>query len=245
MRDNLMKMLEVRNKSETEAEIYIYGDIVANDWQAWCDDDQYPKNVAESLAGVVDKDIHVYINSCGGNVFAGNAIYNILRRCRNKNRSLTVHIDSVAASIASVIAMAGDTVIMPKNSFLMIHKASCFAVGNSDDLRKTADDLERIEESIVGTYTEHLNSGRTREEVVDMMKAETWLTADEAAALFVSVETIAAVDFAAKATEQSFNNAPQLVKNALNKTTAKIADAENIQRENIKRKALSLIAKGA
>lgn len=244
MKNNLTKMLEVRNKSDTEAEIYIYGDIVADGWQTWCDEGQYPKKIAESLAEVENKDIHVYINSCGGNVFAGNAIYNILRRCRYKNRSLTVHVDSVAASIASVIAMAGDTIVMPKNSFLMIHKASCCAFGNAEELRKVADDLGRIEESIVGTYEEHLKEGRSREEVIGMMEVETWLTADEAAELFDNVEAVAAVEFAAKATAQSFNNAPQSVKDALSKTTAETASVENKQRENIKRKALSTIAKG-
>lgn len=118
-KDNLINLLEVKNSTETSADLFFYGDIVSSWYGAWDDTDQYPEKVRDFLKEHENKDLNIYINSGGGSVFAGMAIYNMLKR---HNGQKTVYIDGLAGSISSVIAMAGDRIVVPKNSFLMIHK---------------------------------------------------------------------------------------------------------------------------
>jgi len=122
--------------------------------------------------------LNIYINSGGGDVFAGQAIYSMLKRHPAQKK---VYIDGLAASIASVIAMAGDTVCMPRNAMMMIHKAWTMAIGNANDLRKLADDMDKIDESILTTY--QAKTGLEPEKLIEMVNAETWLTAEEAVVL--------------------------------------------------------------
>ena len=124
--------------------------------------------------------INVYINSYGGSVFEGTAIYNQLRRSPAHK---TVYVDGFACSIASVIAMAGDEVVMPRNTLMMVHNMWMCALGNAAELRKAADDLDTINNAGRQAYLakagEKLDEGRLKE----MMDAETWLTAEECIAL--------------------------------------------------------------
>ncbi|MBQ9598866.1 MAG: Clp protease ClpP, partial [Clostridia bacterium] len=144
-------------------------------------------------------------------VFAGVAIYNILMRHKGKR---TVHVDGVAASIASVIAMCGDKIIMPSNSCLMIHCPLCLVVGNAKELRKMADDLDTIQGSIEAVYETKLAGDTTIDQIREMMDAETWLTATEAAKYF-DVEVTEANAAAAKADYMlpKFKNMPENIKN--------------------------------
>lgn len=128
---------------------------------------------AGSAAAVI-----VAVNSPGGDVFDAFAIYNALRRYAGK---VTSRVDGVAASAASLVVMAGDTVIMPENAMLMIHNPWTIAGGTSDDLRNTADTMDKVRDGIVAAYANR--SGQTPEDVQQMMDAETWLTAAEAKAL--------------------------------------------------------------
>ena len=95
-----------------------------------------------------------------------------------------MYIDGVAASIASVIALAGDKVIMNTGSSFMIHKPSSWISGNSDDMRKCADDLDVIQECIMQVYKENLNEGIDIKTIEDMVNAETWLTSEQAKEYF-------------------------------------------------------------
>ena len=115
--DNLQNFLEIKNQTENSADLYFYGDIVSSWWGAWDDTDQYPEAVKNFLDGVKGKDLNIHINSGGGSVFAGITIYNMLK---NHSGFKTVYIDGLAASIASVIALAGDKVVMRTGSSLMI-----------------------------------------------------------------------------------------------------------------------------
>ena len=145
----------IRNQTDDSADIYFYGDIVGNDGDKWWgNDDKCPSDVATLLKECENvSQLNIYVNSNGGDVFAGNAIYNMLKRHKAHK---TVYVDGLAASIASVIVMAGDEIIMPANSYLMIHKAWTYAMGNANDLRETADRLENIEQTIVDTYMENV-----------------------------------------------------------------------------------------
>lgn len=155
------------------ANLNIYGDITS--WP-WLESDVSAYNLSQQLAelqGVTD--INVFINSYGGEVGEGIAIYNALKRHPAK---ITTYCDGFACSIASVIFMAGEERIMCNPSFLMIHDAWTYVSGNADELRKQADDLDVITTASVSAYMAHCNL--TEEELRAKMKAESWLTHTEA-----------------------------------------------------------------
>lgn len=153
------------------ATLTIYGDVSD---VSWWGDEVTPKQFQKELEAV-QGDIDICINSGGGDVFAGMAIYSMLKRHEGHK---TVYIDGLAASIASVIAMAGDTIIMPENAMMMIHNAWSCAGGDKAKLRKIADELEKIDGMIAGVYA--ARGTRDAEDYAAMMENETWFTAQEA-----------------------------------------------------------------
>ncbi|MGS1051989.1 head maturation protease, ClpP-related [Burkholderia glumae] len=153
----------------SEVEIRIYGDI--GFWGT--DADLFAAKLDEVAATATS--IVVAINSMGGDVFDAFAIYNTVRRYAGKVKG---RVDGVAASAASLILMACDTIEMPSNARLMIHNPHTVAAGEAGDLRKLADLLESMSDSMLAAYVER--SGRTEEEVRAIMDAETWLTAAQA-----------------------------------------------------------------
>lgn len=118
--------------------------------------------------------VNIYINSPGGSVNEGIAIYNILKRTRAYVR---VFIDGFACSIASVIAMAGNAIYMPKSSMQMVHNAWTVAMGNSEELRKVADDLDKINEVVISAYMSKFKG--TEKELRKLLDDESYLTAEE------------------------------------------------------------------
>lgn len=168
--------LQAKAGAEKEGEMLVYGPI---DSDTWWGDEVTPKEFKNELDSLGDiATLHIYINSFGGDVFAGQAIYSILKR---HNANKVVYVDGLAASIASIIAMAGDTVIMPKNAMMMVHNPWTFAFGNAGDFRKLADDLEKIGESLVAVYVD--KTGLERETIEGYLDGETWFTAEEAVEL--------------------------------------------------------------
>ena len=157
----------IRNVSRSEAEIMIYDEI--GFWGVTA------AAFIADLKKIDAKDITVFINSPGGSVFDGLAIYNALRQ---HPANVEVTIMGVAASAASIIAMAGDTVVMPENAFMMIHNPLNMAYGNADDLREMADVLDKIGASLVGIYAKR--TGLPEDEIKALLDAETWLNAEEA-----------------------------------------------------------------
>ena len=137
------------------------------------------------LKAVTAKTINVSINSPGGDVFAGLAIYNALK---GSGKEIVVKVMGVAASAASLIAMAGDKIVMPKNTFMMVHNPWSFAVGNADELRETADTLDKIGSSLQATYV--AKTGQSEEKIKELLAKDTWLTADEAKELGFATEVI-------------------------------------------------------
>lgn len=133
------------------------------------------KDFRTSLAAVKSSSISVEINSPGGDVFAGLAIYNMLKA---SGKEIVVKVMGVAASAASLIAMAGDKIQMPKNTMMMIHNPWSIAMGNAEELREQADTLEKIGNSLLGTYM--AKTGMAEDEMKAMLAKDTWLTADEA-----------------------------------------------------------------
>lgn len=175
-------LMSVKNLTSTSADLYIYGEIVDNTDFKWDEADVMPDDVLQALQQVDGLDeLNIYINSPGGSVFAGQAIYNMLNRNKAKKN---VYVDGVAASMASVIAMVGDTLHIPSNAFLMIHKPLTIAIGNATDFRKIADDLDTMESGLVNIYEENLKDGVEITTIKDLMEKETWLTGEEAAQYF-------------------------------------------------------------
>lgn len=167
------KFWSFRVGSEGAAELYLYGIIES---QTWWGDEITPQTFKREMDALGDiSELNVYINSDGGDVFAGQAIHSMLKRHK---AYVNVYIDGIAASIASVIAMAGDTVYMPRNSMMMIHSPWTMAKGNATDFRKLAEGLDVVCESMIAAYQE--KSGVNREELLQMLNDETWLSAEKA-----------------------------------------------------------------
>lgn len=203
----------IKNQADTSADLYFYGDIASETWQSSCyEEDMAPGDVKEFLDELTGTEkINIHINSGGGSVFGGIAIYNMLKR---NDAYKTVYIDGLAASIASVIAMVGDEVIIPKNAAMMIHKpmTSYFWTSkNADELRKDAEALDSCQELIMNTYMTKAKA--TREEIEEKVNDETWLTGEEAAELFdlTVEEENNAVAYAGSAMFFSYKNMPEQV----------------------------------
>lgn len=162
-------------QQERTADVYIYGDITAYPFPDNGDVSAY--NLAKEIAELDVDTINVCINSNGGSVSEGLAIYSAL--CRHPAKIVT-HCDGFACSAASVIFMAGDERLISRVGLLMIHEASVWAGGNAAELQKAAEDLAKISETAANAYKSRVNI--SDEELAQMLAAETWLTPDEAVA---------------------------------------------------------------
>lgn len=202
--------IEIKNQTEDTADLYFFGDINSEslgEWQKYYPDDKAPKDVQDFLEQLENvSKISVHINSGGGSVFGGIAIYNILSRY---NAEITVYVDGLAASIASVIAMAGDRIIIPNNAQMMIHKPSSYAWGNAEDLRKEADVLDGCQKVILNTYMKHAKEGVTEEQINNLINAETWKNGEEWQEFF-DIEVSEASNAAAAASDyfDKYKNLP-------------------------------------
>lgn len=227
--------MTIKNQTDSSADLFFYGDIVSETWQSeWYEDDMAPGDVKEFLNQLDGtENINIHINSGGGSVFGGIAIYNMLRR---NNAHKTVYVDGLAASIASVIMMAGDEIVMPKNATVMIHKPSAsyfFTTKNADDLRKDAESLDTCQEAIMQTYM--TKAKVDKEEIEQKVNDETWLTGEEAAELFdIKVEeTNDAVACAGSSMFFCYKNVPTSL-TAQGKNAKKKDEQRPLSRQDIK-----------
>lgn len=187
---NLQEMRQrqpIKRRLEAKAEadktlVYLYGDVVDEKPVDWWTGEEIDKEyiLAEEVRNTVDAIesdvVELHINSYGGSLFASVAIFNFLRASGKK---IDVVIDGVAASGASLIAMCGRSLKMPKNTMLMIHRASTFGYGNCEDLRKAADMLEKLDNTVlIETYADKCKC--SRDELMEKISNETWISAAEA-----------------------------------------------------------------
>lgn len=159
-------------QNDNEVDIQIYGDITS--WN-WFESDVSSYTLSKQIEGLECDKINVYINSYGGEVAEGLAIYNQLKRHKAKVKTVC---DGFACSAASVVFMAGDERIMSTASLLMIHNAWTYASGNSKELRKQAETLDKITQASINAYMQEVNI--TEEELKQMLDDETWITPQEA-----------------------------------------------------------------
>ena len=214
MKNNLKSILEIKNYTDTSCDLYFYGDIVDSWNGAWDDTDQYPEAIKSFLDEAKDKNINIYINSGGGSVMSGMAIYNMLKRHKGYK---TVYVDGLAGSIASVIALAGDKIVIPKNAYMMIHKPWCTCGGNANDFREMANTLDKVEQGILNVYKDNLASEMYYDEVVEMVNNETWLTGEEASKYFANVEIVEPLQLVACTSDlySKYINTPKNISNDL------------------------------
>lgn len=168
------KFWKVTNDVSGDAEILIYGPIASE--RTWFGDEATPKQFAQDLNGLGGRDVTVRINSGGGDVFAAHAIHNLLKSYKGR---VTAVIDGLAASAATVVAVAADKIIMPSNSLMMIHDPAIGLSGYypAAELTKLVEALATIKTSIVAAYRKRCKA--TDEEIETMMANETWMGAAE------------------------------------------------------------------
>lgn len=161
----------IRAANDDEDTIAIYESIGDDFWGGGFT----AKRMAAALKSIGKNDVVVSINSPGGDFFEGAAIYNLLREHQGK---VTVKIPGLAASAASVIAMAGDVIQISEIGFFMIHDAWAIVIGNRNDMRKTADTFEKFDAAMADVYS--ARTGYARDEIVKLMDENSWLNATDA-----------------------------------------------------------------
>ncbi len=203
---NQKSWFRMQAKEDQTADIYIYDEI--GGWGISA------RRFTEDLISLGNlSHINLHIHSPGGEVFDGIAIYNQLK---NHSATITVYIDGLAASMASVIAMVGDTVIMPKNAMMMIHKPWGVSWGDANDMREYADLLDKLENVLIPAYV--AKTGKTTEEITAMLEQETWLDGDECVEHGFADKVIEPVKAMASLTSkriEEFSSMPSAIKNQI------------------------------
>ena len=173
-----MWMAQVKNNA---LDVYVYDDVKPDEYDWWSGETIESETSANYFRNLLDQNadvqnINIYINSCGGSVMEGLAIYNQLARHKAYK---TAYIDGFACSIASVIPMAADKIVMPKASMLMIHNAWTIAAGNASELRKIANDLDEMSQTIAQAYLQKSNGKIDAETLKALMDGESYLSSDK------------------------------------------------------------------
>lgn len=217
-RTNNRDWYSIKNATQDRAEVFIFDEI--GWWGVTA------QNFIKDFKEITAKDIDLRINSPGGAVFEGMAIFNAIKRHPS---NVVVHVEALAASIASVIALAGNEVNIAKNAHVMIHKAFTVSIGNADDLRKEAEILDRIDDSIAEIYAERLDEHKG--DILNLMDAETWFNADEALEIGLA-DTIEGESAAENSFDLTiFNHAPK----ELLELTKKQRDENKLNPKNVER----------
>ncbi len=198
----------VHAKGATAVDLFIYGEI--GSW--WEDDPITAAGFAKQLKEIDADTVNLRINSPGGSVHDGIAIFNVLDR---HPAEIITHIDGIALSMGSYLAMVGDEVHMAENGMMMMHLPWTFAGGNADELREQADLLDKWGEILSVAYAKR--SGKDGEEILDLLRAETWLTATEAleAGFITHIDEAMPVAACAKPSAYAGRNLPQIAQKFL------------------------------
>jgi ATP-dependent Clp protease protease subunit len=193
-------------------DLYIYDNVKSDSVNWWTgevtESETSSKYVKAQLENMQDiKNINIYINSYGGDVKEGLGIYNQLKRHPAQK---TVYVDGFACSIASVIAMAGDKVIMGNNTLMMIHHASMGVYGNAEELRKAANDVEVIDKASCSSYLTKASTKLTQEKLTELLDNQTWLSAEQCLEFGLCDEIAGKEDSTITAAQQRFEQAMKL-----------------------------------
>jgi len=197
----MRRWYEIKNKADV-SEIWLYDEI--GFWGMGA------KEFIVELNAIKSPKIDMHINSPGGDVFDGAAIYNAIKR---HPAAVVSFVDGIAASIASVIALAGEKVVMAENAIYMMHNPSGFTIGTAEDMRKTADILDKVRDTMIGAYME--KSGKDEDAIKALLDGETWLNAEEtkdegfADVIGEKYDMAACAKFVPALAKMGFKNVPQ------------------------------------
>jgi len=200
------KFEAITNQAGTEATLYVYDEIVGDDWEAEWGGGVSSKKFIETLNGLSAPVIHLRINSPGGDVFAARTMETAIKNHASK---VIAYIDGLAASAASILAIAADEVVIAPGGFFMIHNASMLTWGNKEELAQKIDVLTKVDDSLADTYV--AKTGQEKEKIAEMMNAETWIgSADAVEQGFADSVMEYAVKNSIKWDLSAFENAPDI-----------------------------------
>lgn len=220
--------IEVKDSAQNNVvEMYIYGDIVSSGWDKWSEEDRCPQDIADFMAQIPSEaEMTIYFNSGGGDVFAGIGICNILKRHIGHKKGI---VDGIAASIASVILMACDEIVVASGAQIMIHKPLTIGWGNADDFAKLIGQLDKCQESITDIYMEKAKEGISREMITEKINRESWMSGEDAAEIFdITVEKKPAIAACIGYMIDMYKNTP---KDIYTKTVEETAEQERAEEE--------------
>lgn len=217
------KFYEFKNITSSEADLFVYGEIVQEKSVDWWTGEESQTDVGlmdfkEQLdsIGNVQK-LNLYINSPGGDVFTASTMISMLQRVKDKGTTINAYVDGISASAASFLMMVADNVNLYKNSTVMVHKPMSYAVGNANDMQKTIDALNKIEESVMMPM--YMNKSKvSEEEIKSLIDAETWLSAKDMDKYFnvtLLDEEKTAVASISSNLFKNYKNVPDFIKNSL------------------------------
>lgn len=239
------KFYEFKNITSSEADLFVYGEIVQEKSVDWWTGEESQTDVGlmdfkEQLdsIGNVQK-LNLYINSPGGDVFTASTMISMLQRVKDKGTTINAYVDGLSASAASFLMMVADNVNLYKNSTVMVHKPMSFAMGNANDMQKTIDALNKIEESVMMPM--YMNKSKvSEEEIKSLIDAETWLSAKEMDKYFnvtLLDEEKTAVASISSNLFKNYKNIPDFIKNSLKPVQNEEKTEENAQKnEEIEQK---------
>ena len=233
----MKKFFEVKNITQSSADIYIYGTIClekqVNFWTGEpieSETDIYLMDFKKELDEIGNVSlINLYVNSPGGDVFVTSTIISMLRRIKDKGTKIEVFVDALAASAASFLIMIADNIHIYQNSMIMVHKPMTFGYGNSTDLQKIIDELEQVENStMIPMYMNKAKEGVTEEQIKELIANESWLGAKEIEKYFDVVLEEDVKSVAAYINKKIFKNYKHVPKELLE---ANITE-ENLENQN-------------
>ena len=219
----MKKFYEFKNISSSEADLFIYGEIVQEKSVDW-----WTGAESETEVGLMDfkeeldnignvQKLNLYINSPGGDVFTASTMISMLQRLKDKGTEINSYVDGLSASAASFLMMVADNVYLYKNSTVMVHKPMSFAFGNTNEIQKTIDALNKIEDSVM--LPMYMSKSKVSEdEIKSIIDAETWLSASDMEKYFnvtvLNDEKVAVANLHSKLFK-NYHNVPDFIKNAL------------------------------
>ena len=237
------KFYEFKNITSFEADLFIYGEIVQEKSVDWWTGEESKTDVGlmefkEELDNIGNvKTLNMYINSPGGDVFTASTMISMLERVKDKGTVINAYVDGLSASAASFLMMVADNVNLYKNSTVMVHKPMSIAMGNANDMQKTIDALNKIEDSVMMPM--YMSKSKvSEEEIKGLIDAETWLSAKEMEQYFnvnlIDEEKVAVANVNSNLFK-NYKNVPDFIKNSLKdeENSSEIEENEQISSENV------------
>ena len=231
----MKKFYEFKNITSSDADLYVYGEIVSerDDWFG-SDSDVVITEFKEELDSLGNiKNLNMYINSPGGDVFAASTMISILNRLKQNGTTINAYVDGLSASAASFLMMAADSINLYKNSVVMVHKPMSIAIGNANDMQKTIDALNKIEDSVMMPM--YMGKAKASENKIrGLINDETWLNASDMDKYFnvnlLDEEKVAVASIKSNLFK-NYKNVPEFIKNSLEneKIAPKIEETQEIE----------------